>query len=81
MHMKQPPATPKSSDEQLALLVGNLLRTGVVTAAIVVVLGGAIYLERHGAASPSYEVFHGEPSDLCSVGGIIRTCSRGAVAA
>ena len=30
-----------------------------------------LYLVRHGAASPSYAVFQGEPSDLCSIGGII----------
>lgn len=81
--MKQLPATPKSSDEQLALLIGNLLRTGVLTAAIVVMLGGLVYLIRHGEALPNYNVFHGEPSDLCSASGIIQNAlagsSRGAI--
>ena len=69
--MAQPPTTSKWSDRQLQLILGNVLRTGVLAAAVVVLLGGILYLVRHGAAAPDYQVFRGEPSDLCSIGGII----------
>ena len=69
--MAQQPTTSKWSDRQLQLILGNVLRTGVLTAATVIFCGGVLYLVRHGAALPSYAVFQGEPSDLCSIGGII----------
>jgi uncharacterized membrane protein len=52
--------------------VGNLLRGGVILAALVVLVGGCMYLLRHGTAAPNYWVFHGEPADLRSVSGIIQ---------
>lgn len=59
------------TDERLARWIGNLLRLGVGTAAAVVLLGGVLYLARHGAETPSYRVFHGEPSQFRTVGGIL----------
>jgi uncharacterized membrane protein len=59
------------SDQRLDVVVGNLLRTGVLTAASIVLVGGVIYLVRHGLELPDVRVFHGESSDLRSVGGII----------
>ena len=44
----------------------------MLAAAAVVLVGGIVYLVRHGFSLPDVGVFHGEPSDLCSVGGIIR---------
>jgi len=64
------------SDERLARWIGNLLRVGVGTAAAVVLLGGVLYLARHGGEMPSYRVFHGEPSQLRSVGGILRSAPQ-----
>lgn len=60
------------SDQQIDNIIGNLLRMGVVLSAFVVLLGGTLYLIRHGLDLPSYRVFHGEPTDLCSIRGIIR---------
>lgn len=59
------------TDERLARWIGNLLRLGVATAAAVVLLGGVLYLARHGLETPSYRVFHGEPSRFRSVAGIL----------
>src|SRR3954466_9539473 len=39
---------PGPTDEQVEQVIGNLLRCGVLAAALVVVLGGIIYLARHG---------------------------------
>ena len=71
MNVKQQPTTSKWNDQQLQLILGNVLRAGVLTAALVVAFGGILYLVHHGAALPDYGAFRGEPPDLCSVGGII----------
>ncbi len=59
------------TDQQVEAFLGNVLRTGVILSAAVVALGAAIYLVRHGADMPNYEVFRGEPADLRSVAGIV----------
>jgi uncharacterized membrane protein len=61
----------KWTDKTIEEIVGNLLRTGVSLSAFVVAVGGAIYLARHGREPASYRVFHGEPSDLRSLTGIV----------
>jgi uncharacterized membrane protein len=50
---------------------GRLLRAGVMLAAVVVLAGNALYLTRHGGATPDYRVFRGEPADLRSVSGVL----------
>jgi uncharacterized membrane protein len=59
------------TEQQVENIVGNLLRVGVMLAAVVVCGGGALYLIRHGVTSPDYRVFHGEPADLRSVSGAV----------
>jgi len=51
--------------------MGKLLRAGVLLAAMVVLVGGLLYLVHYGAFAPNYHVFHGEPQDLRSVIGIL----------
>ena len=68
------PRTPRArgwSDERVEELLGNLLRTGVLIAAGIAVLGGIIYVARYGSRPADYRVFHGEPGDLRPVGGIL----------
>lgn len=59
------------SDQRVEELLGKLLRTGVIIAAAVVLAGGIVYLVRHGAEAPNYRVFHGEPTNLRTVSGIL----------
>jgi uncharacterized membrane protein len=59
------------SDQRVEEIIGDLLRAGVIIAASVVSLGGIVYLARHGAETPNYRVFLGEPADLRGVSGII----------
>ncbi len=59
------------TDKQVEQVVGNLLRVGVGLAASVVLVGGLLYLVRHGAATPHYRVFEGKQSTLRSLGGIV----------
>ncbi len=63
--------TEKWSDERLEGLLGNVLRWGVVSAAVVVAIGAVVFLARHGSEYPQYQVFRGEPSDLKTVSGIL----------
>jgi len=57
--------------EAFEVLLGHVLRAGVVLAAIVVAAGGAIFLARHAGESPAYSTFRGEPGDLRSIAGIV----------
>jgi uncharacterized membrane protein len=52
------------TDEQVEQLVGRLLQFGVLLAALVVLLGGIVYLVRHGLEPPEHHVFRGEPPEL-----------------
>jgi uncharacterized membrane protein len=54
------------------MILGRLLRIGVMVAGAVVLIGGLIYLIHHGMNLPGYGLFRGEPSDLRSVTGIFR---------
>ena len=60
------------TDRRMDLVIGNLLRSGVVLSAAIVLFGAVIYLVRHGHSPTEYRVFRGEPSDLRSVRGILR---------
>jgi uncharacterized membrane protein len=60
------------TDQQIDDIIGNLLRIGVLSSALVVLFGGIVYLARHGLALPEYRVFRGEPSDLCHLVGIAK---------
>jgi uncharacterized membrane protein len=62
----------KLSQHQVDIFIGNLLRTGVIISAVLVILGGTIYLFRRGFVLPNYKVFRAEPVELCHVWGIIK---------
>jgi uncharacterized membrane protein len=64
------------TDKTIEEIVGTLLRVGVSLSALVVSIGAAIYLARHGHEPADYRVFHGEPSDLRSLSGIVRDAFR-----
>jgi uncharacterized membrane protein len=59
------------TDDQVEQIVGALLRSGVIVAALIVLVGGILYLIRYGATLPDYRVFRGEPADLRSLSGIV----------
>ena len=69
-------STRNWTDKNIEEIVGTLLRVGVSLSAFVVAIGGAIYLARHGREPANYRVFHGEPSDLRSLSGIVREAFR-----
>ena len=65
------------SDRRLETIIGNLLRAGVVIAATITLIGGAIYLSHSGESLAHYRVFQGEPADLRQVKGVLSDASSG----
>ena len=62
----------KMSEHRAELLIGNLLRTGVLVAAAVVFAAGMLYLVQHHAETIRYGSFTGEPAQLRSIPAIVR---------
>jgi uncharacterized membrane protein len=58
-----------STDKRIDQLMGMLLRTGVLLAAALVAIGGAVFVSRHADPVTDYRVFQGEPAQY-------RTLSR-----
>jgi len=63
------------TNHEMEIVIGNLLRAGVIIAAAIVFLGAIIYLVRHGLTTAHYEVFQHEPSYLCNIQGILGNAS------
>lgn len=59
------------NDYRLEQFVGNLLRAGVLIAALLVIAGAIPNMIQGCTAPPHYRVFAGEPADLRSVTGIV----------
>jgi uncharacterized membrane protein len=71
------PGPTREQDVRVQRAVGNLLRAGVLLAALVVAAGGVLYLLRHGGSTSDYRVFRGEPMDLRTLPGIARDAFSG----
>ena len=63
------PAHPWN-DQSIELIIGQLLRAGVLLSATVVIFGGIVYLTRHGHTPADYRTFHGDISPLRTLAGI-----------
>jgi uncharacterized membrane protein len=74
-----PPAAPPSGwdDDAIERLLARLLQGGVALATLLVLAGGLVFLIHSGGATPRYSRFAGEPAELSSVTGIIRSAFRG----
>ncbi|HAY3552742.1 DUF1634 domain-containing protein [Elizabethkingia meningoseptica] len=60
------------ADQDIQLLVGKILRTGVSLASVTVLLGGILYLMNHGTQFlPDYSQFKGESNSNTTLGGIL----------
>jgi len=65
-------ASRTAMNHGMEMLVGNLLRSGVILAGATVFAGSAIYLFYHGLDVVHYKTFQGEPEELCHVAGIVK---------
>jgi len=74
--------TPKDwTDLRIEIIIGSLLRTGVILAASVVFFGGVLYLVRHGHETISYTTFQGEPEALKSIPAVLQGVASGSARA
>ncbi len=65
------PAPPQLTDQRIEILMGRLLRAGVLLSAAFVLAGGILFLIRHGHTTADYRVFHGDLSPLRTLSGIL----------
>ena len=63
-------AQPNFKDKDMQVIIGWVLRLGVIISMAIVFLGGMVYLYRHGHSIPDYTVFKGVP-DFVHPSGII----------
>jgi uncharacterized membrane protein len=59
------------TEHHFEIVIGNLLRTGVLLAAAVVIFGAVVYLVRHGSEPPRFAQFRSEPQGLRTIPGIL----------
>jgi|ERR671933_1311626 uncharacterized membrane protein len=57
--------------------ISNLLKYGVLLASALVLMGGILYLIRHGAEPADYRFFQGTPAEFCSLGGVVTAVLSG----
>jgi uncharacterized membrane protein len=64
-------------DRRIEVILGNLLRAGVLISAAVVLWGACIYLSRHAHEPADYRIFRGEPSEFRTIPGVIQSVING----
>jgi|SRR5580692_430576 uncharacterized membrane protein len=80
---RQPSREPNSfqpqpwADRRLEIVLGNLLRAGVLLSAAIVLAGACVYLYRHAHERANYRVFVGEPSDFRTIPGVVHSVMNG----
>ena len=60
-------------DRRIEIILGNLLRAGVLLSAAIVLCGAGVYLWYHGREHADYRVFRGEPSEFRTIPGVIES--------
>jgi uncharacterized membrane protein len=61
----------------MEVIMGNLLRIGVLLSAFIVASGGVIFLLRHGSQLQHYHFFESEPRRLRDISDIWKTALQG----
>lgn len=64
-------------DRRMEVILGNLLRAGVLISAAIVLAGACVYLFRHAHEKADYRVFRGEPSEFRTIPGVIQSVLHG----
>jgi uncharacterized membrane protein len=68
---------PPPDEHAFAVVLGKVLRSGVLLAAAIVLAGGVIYVARRGSSTADFAVFRSEPVEFRSVQGIIAEATAG----
>lgn len=61
----------QQTDQRLEIAMGHMLRIGVTLAALVVLVGGVLYLAQFRGSQPDYRHFHAAPATYEHVGSIL----------
>jgi uncharacterized membrane protein len=73
----QSAASARWGDYQIEVVVGHLLRYGVMLSAAVVLFGASIYISRHAHGPANYRIFRGVPSEFRTIPGVIKSVRDG----
>jgi uncharacterized membrane protein len=78
-HSNPPPGKSelKITDYSIEVILGYVLRIGVILSAAIVLTGATIFIIRHGHDPANYRIFRGEPSDYRTIPGVVRNALRG----
>jgi uncharacterized membrane protein len=68
---------PIYGDKKMEILMGNMLRYGVLISALFVFSGAVIYLVQHGHEKPQYHLFSGEPYRFINLRQILKNAVEG----
>jgi uncharacterized membrane protein len=68
---------PEQANHKMAIVIGNLLRAGVLASGAVVFIGGILYLYHNGLQIADYRVFQPTQPALCNVKDIINSAFTG----
>jgi len=63
-------------DKHLEIIIGNLLRAGVLLSAAIVAIGGALYLAQHDGQSVNYKTFSAGGPDTRTLAGIASSATH-----
>lgn len=63
-------------DQQLETIIGNLLRTGVLLAAAIVLAGAGLYLAQHHSDRVNYHTFVAGPQSIRAVSAIVHSAAH-----
>lgn len=63
-------------NQRLELAMGQMLRVGVSASALVVLIGGSLYLQQSRSAIANYQRFNGAPAAYETVHGILVSVGR-----
>ena len=64
-------------DKRLEIVLGNLLRWGVIISSVTVLAGGVVYLVKNGGNAPHYHTFRGLVNPFHSLGQVIHGTLQG----
>ena len=59
-------------DKRLEIVIGYTLRIGVITAAVIVLIGGVLYIVRNRSATPDYGAFDAASKQADNLSGVVQ---------
>jgi uncharacterized membrane protein len=63
-------------ERDVEMFIGKQLRWGVITASVIALIGGIVFLISHGGGVPAYHVFNGAPEYVRHLPGIFSGVAR-----